>query len=44
MRIESDRLYIYPISNEEMKKMIADEKDEGLRQAYSGMALRVIIQ
>ena len=37
MRIESDRLYIYPISNEEMKKMIADEKDEGLRQAYSEM-------
>ncbi len=37
MRIESERLYIYPIGDEEMEKLIADETDPELKRAYSEM-------
>lgn len=37
MRIESERLYLYPISNEEMELLIANEKDEEMKQAYEEM-------
>ncbi len=37
MKIESDRLILYPISNEEMKRLIEDEKKAELKQAYSEM-------
>lgn len=37
MKIESQRLILYPISDEEMARLIADEEDAGLKQAYSEM-------
>ncbi len=37
MKIESDRLILYPISNGEMKRLIEDEKKAELKQAYSEM-------
>lgn len=37
MKIESERLYLYPISNEEMELLIAKEKDEEMKQAYAQM-------
>ena len=36
-RIESERLICYPVSDGEMKRLIENEKDAGLRQAYSEM-------
>ena len=37
MRVESSRLFFYPIGDEEMRKLISDEKNSELRQAYSEM-------
>ena len=37
IRLESDRLWIYPIDNEAIKDLITNEKDADLRQAYSEM-------
>lgn len=37
MKIESERLYLYPISNEEMELLIAKEKNEEMKQAYAQM-------
>ena len=37
MTTESERLYIYPIGDDAMKKLIADETDPELKQAYSEM-------
>lgn len=35
--IETERLTLYPISDEEMQSLIENEKDEELKQAYSEM-------
>lgn len=37
VRIETQRLYIYPVSNDEMRKIIDDETDPEMKQAYSEM-------
>ena len=37
MRIETERLLLYPISNDEMENMIAQEANEDMKQAYSEM-------
>ena len=37
MKLESDRLFLYPISDEEMRTMIQNERDPELKQAYSEM-------
>ena len=37
MQLESKRLYLYPISDEEMKLLIEKEKDEEMKQAYTEM-------
>ena len=35
--IQTDRLNIYPASREQMEAMIASERDEELKKAYSEM-------
>ena len=37
MRLESARLIFYPIADEEIEKLVEDEKDPALKQAYSEM-------
>ncbi len=37
MKVESSRLFFYPISDDEMKKLILGERNPELRQAYSEM-------
>lgn len=37
MALESERLSIYPIGDEELERLIEDEKDAGLKQAYAEM-------
>ncbi len=37
MRLESERLFLYPASDEEMERIINNEKDPELKQAYSEM-------
>ncbi|MCR4615465.1 MAG: GNAT family N-acetyltransferase [Clostridiales bacterium] len=37
MRIESERLVIYPVSDDEMRIIAENEKDAELKQAYSEM-------
>lgn len=37
MRLESERLLLYPIGNREMEALIAKEKDAELKQAYGEM-------
>lgn len=37
MRVESERLVLYPNSDDEMRSMIEAEKDLGMKQAYSEM-------
>ena len=37
LRLESARLFFYPIDNEEIENLIRDEKDPALKQAYSEM-------
>ena len=37
MRIETERLYLYPISNDEMRCLIEKEADEEMKQAYTEM-------
>ncbi len=37
MRIESDRLWLYPIPDGELRRLIDGEKDPELRQAYTEM-------
>ena len=37
MKIESERLSLYPVSDREMEALIENEKDPELRQAYSEM-------
>jgi len=37
MKIETERLLLYPISNEEMKIIIEQEADPEMKQAYSEM-------
>ena len=35
MRVETERLYLYPISNDEMYSLIAKEADAEMKQAYT---------
>ena len=37
MKLETERLYLYPISNDEMKRLISNEEDPDMKQAYSEM-------
>ena len=37
MRVETERLYLYPISNDEMKCLIDKENDIEMKQAYTEM-------
>ncbi len=37
LKIETERLALYPLSNEAMRQLIDAEKDEMLKQAYSEM-------
>ena len=37
IKIETKRLLLYPISDEEMQKVIDDEKDPEMKKAYSEM-------
>lgn len=37
MIVESERLLLYPVSDEEMRKIIAAEKEPEMKQAYSEM-------
>ena len=37
MRLESERLFLYPISDEEMKLIIKNEKDPEMKRAYEEM-------
>lgn len=37
MKIETERLWLYPISNDEMKQLIEEEPEEGMKQAYGEM-------
>ena len=37
MRVETERLYLYPISNDEMRCLIEKETDIEMKQAYTEM-------
>ncbi len=37
MRMETERLYLYPISNDEMSCLIEKEADAEMKQAYTEM-------
>lgn len=37
MRVETERLYLYPISNDEMRSLIAKKADAEMKQAYTEM-------
>jgi RimJ/RimL family protein N-acetyltransferase len=37
MRVETERLYLYPISNDEMRSLIEKQADAEMKQAYTEM-------
>ena len=37
MRVETERMYLYPLTNEEMRLVIEKESDLGMKQAYTEM-------
>ena len=37
MRVETERLYLYPISNDEIRSLIEKEADTEMKQAYTEM-------
>lgn len=37
MKLETERLYLYPVSNDEMNQLIENEKDADMKQAYLEM-------
>lgn len=37
MRVESERMYLYPLSDEEMCLVIEKESDPEMKQAYTEM-------
>ena len=37
MRVETERMYIYPLSDEEMRLVIKNESDPEMKQAYTEM-------
>ena len=37
MRVETERLYLYPISNDEMHSLIEKEADAEMKRAYTEM-------
>ena len=37
MKVESKRLCLYPISDDDMRELIANEKDADMKQAYGEM-------
>ena len=44
MRVETERLYLYPISNDEMYSLIAKEADAEMKQAYTEMLERCLME
>ena len=40
MRMETEKLYLYPISNDEMRRLIEKEADAEMKQAYTEMLLQ----
>ena len=37
MRVETERMYLYPLSDEEMRLVIENESDQEMKQAYTEM-------
>ena len=37
MRVETERMYLYPLSDEEMRLVIEKEFDPEMKQAYTEM-------
>ena len=37
MRVENERMYLYPLSDEEMRSVIENESDSEMKQAYTEM-------
>ena len=37
MRVETERMYLYPLSDEEMRLVIENESDPEMKQAYTEM-------
>lgn len=37
MRVETERMYFYPLSDEEMRLVIEKESDPEMKQAYTEM-------
>ena len=37
MRVETERMYLYPLSDEEMRLVIENESDAEMKQAYAEM-------
>ncbi len=37
MRVETERMYLYPLSDEEMRLVIENESDSEMKQAYTEM-------
>ena len=37
MRVETERMYLYPLSDEEMRLIIEKESDPEMKQAYTEM-------
>ena len=37
MRVETERMYLYPLSDEEMRLVIEKESDPEMKQAYTEM-------
>ena len=37
MRVEPERMYLYPLSDEEMRLVIENESDPEMKQAYTEM-------
>lgn len=37
MRVETERMYLYPLSDEEMRLVIEKESDSEMKQAYTEM-------
>ena len=35
MRVETERMYLYPLSDEEMRLVIENESDPEMKQAYT---------
>ena len=43
MKVESKRLCLYPISDDDMRELIANEKDADMKQAYGENLMKTLI-